>query len=100
MWIASYTFSMPLEERDNFLNCYKAALLDFINDHEGVSEIQLLDILTVIDPTAASLSLQIQFKTEEEYADFSETAFPVVQKLLNIQLPNKYAYFHTLLKRI
>lgn len=91
---------MPTEERDNFLNCYHNFLKGFINDDENVANMQLLDILTVVDPTAASLSLQIQFQNEENYANFSEQVFPVVQKLLDVQLPNKYAYFHTLLKRI
>lgn len=100
MWVGSYTFSMPLEERQTFLNCYYNTLFEFMKESESVTEIHLLDILTVVDETAASFSLQVAFNHEEKYKNFSETEFPVILKLLNVQLPGKFGYFHTLLKRI
>ena len=100
MWIASYTFTVPVEERTTFLDYYRSFISEFIEEQESVSEIHFLDILTVIDPSAASFSLQIHFKTEANFEVFAESVFPVILKLLNVQLPNKYAYFHTLLKRI
>ncbi len=100
MWVASYTFSMPLEERNTFLTCYKNTLLNFINESEATLEHHLLDILTVVDETAASFSLQILFGSEENYITFSEAEFPALLKLLNGPLAGKFGYFHTLLKRI
>lgn len=100
MWVASYTFSMPLEEREIFLQCYRSALFELMNESELVAEIHLLDILTVVDETAASLSLQVLFDSEENYLTFSETIFPIALKLLNVPLAGKFGYFHTLLKRV
>ncbi len=100
MLLGSYTITLVKEQGSRFTTLYNESLLWILEDSKYTHSAALLAMATEIDPTAATFSLQVTFASETDYMAFSEKHFPEIIKVLNIEFPQQYAYFHTLLRYI
>lgn len=100
MLLGSYTITVLKEDGEDFIELYQKKLSPILGSSDFATEFALLEMTTQIDPSAASFSLQIKFEDEKMYAEFSALDFSPILELLTNEFPQRYAYFHTLLRYI
>lgn len=100
MITGSYTFSMDTQIAPSWLLLFNASAKAIIEAHDQVHSHNLLELLTEIDPTTATYSLQVRFTELAAYEEFDVTVFPEILSVLNSGFLNKYGQFSTVLQDV
>lgn len=98
--VASYTFVVNKNESKNWFNFFKESISPTLSNSDFVHSFRLLKMLTEIDPSGVTYSVQLDFLNESDFENFNEKEFVKINAEMNALFNNQFAFFATLLKEV